>query len=238
MTLKFYSHPLSPYFHKALAALLALALAAPVPALAQSGAIKPQATGLPAGDYKLDRAHASLVFKVDHLGMSRYTARFTGLDATLTLDPADPAASRLVATVDARSLETHYPLKDIDFNALIQGEKFLDAAKYPKITFRSTSIVLTAPNKARITGDLTLHGVTRPVTMTATYNGGYASHPMDPGGSRIGFSARGTLKRSDFGITLGIPAPGTKMGVGDEVEFILEVEFLRPADKKDGPGKK
>lgn len=209
-----------------LAATLAGLLAGP--ALAQSDNIRPQATEVPAGDYRLDRAHASLTFKVDHIGMSRYTARFTGLDATLRLDPANPTASRLTATVDAKSLDTGYPLKDVDFDALILGDKFLDAAKYPTITFTSTRIILTAPNKARITGDLTLHGVTKSVTMTATYNGGYAGHPMDPGGSRIGFSARGTLKRSDFGISFGVPAPGTKMGVGDEVEFILEVEFLRP----------
>lgn len=212
-----------------IAALALLVLAGP--ARAQTGGIAPQKNDLPAGDYRLDRAHASLTFKVDHIGMSHYTARFTGLDATLRLDPANPAASRLSATVDARSLDTGYPLKDLDFDALIKGEKFLNAAKYPTITFTSTKIVLTAPNKARITGDLTLHGVTRPVTMTATYNGGYAGHPMDPGGSRIGFSARGTLKRSDFGISVGLPAPGTRMGVGDEVEFILEVEFLRPKPK-------
>lgn len=210
---------------------IALAIAISAPALGQSGAVRPQATKLPAGEYKLDRAHASLTFRIDHLGFSRYTARFTGLHATLRLDPANPAASRLTATVDAKSLKTDYPFKDVDFDALIQGEKFLDAAKYPRIVFRSTKIVLTAPNKARVTGDLALHGVTKPVTLTVTFNGGYAGHPMDPGGSRIGFSARGMLKRSDFGMSFGIPAPGTKLGVGDAVEFLIEVEFTRPTKK-------
>lgn len=205
----------------------AILVALATPALAQGERITPQATDLPKAEYTLDPSHSSLTFKVDHLGLSRYTARFTGLRAKLDLDPAKPAAARLTATVDARSLKTDYPFKNLDFDALIQGEKFLDAAKFPTIAFRSTGIVLTAPNKARITGDLTMHGVTRPVTMAATFNGGYAHNQMDPGGSRIGFSARGTLKRSDFGISLGIPAEGSKMGVGDEVEFILEVEFTR-----------
>ena len=79
----------------------------------------------------------------------------------------------------------------------------------------------------RVTGDFTLHGVTKPVTLLVTFNGGYAGHPMDPN-ARIGFSATGALKRSDFGITLGIPAPGTTMGVGDEIEIALQAEFTGP----------
>ena len=80
----------------------------------------------------------------------------------------------------------------------------------------------------RISGELTLHGVTKPVTLMATYNGGYAGHPYDPH-ARIGFSAKGTLKRSDFGVAYGIPAPGTTMGVFDDVEVIVEAEFSGPA---------
>jgi polyisoprenoid-binding protein YceI len=79
----------------------------------------------------------------------------------------------------------------------------------------------------RITGDLTLHGVTKPVVLEATFNGGYAGHPMDPH-ARIGFSARGTFNRSDFGMVYGIPAPGTTMGVSDAVNVTIEAEFSGP----------
>jgi polyisoprenoid-binding protein YceI len=74
--------------------------------------------------------------------------------------------------------------------------------------------------------------VTKPVTLRVRYNGGYAGHPLDPGGARIGFSAEGALFRSDFGIGFGIPAPGTTMGVGDLVTFRIEAEFINP----DAPG--
>jgi polyisoprenoid-binding protein YceI len=82
-------------------------------------------------------------------------------------------------------------------------------------------------NGLRITGDFTLHGVTKPVVLNATYNGGYAGHPFDPH-ARIGFSATGKLKRSDFGVAYGIPAPGTTMGVGDDVDIVIETEFSGP----------
>jgi polyisoprenoid-binding protein YceI len=87
---------------------------------------------------------------------------------------------------------------------------------------------MTAPNRAKVTGDLTLHGQTHPVTLDTTFNGGYAAMPHDPGGARIGFSARGSLKRSAFGISFGIPEPGSTMGVSDEVEIIIEAEFSKP----------
>ncbi|NEX93197.1 YceI family protein [Caulobacter sp. 17J65-9] len=189
---------------------------------------EPVKTDVPAGTYKLDPAHASLVFRVNHLGMSHYTARFTRLDATLELAPKSPAASRVNATVDPRSLETDYPLPEPDFDAQLTGPDWLDAARYPAISFRTTKVEPTGPDTAEVTGDLTLHGVTRPVTLNARYNGGYASHAMDPSGARIGFSATGSLNRSDFGISAGIPAKGSTFGVSDEVQMQIEAEFTRP----------
>lgn len=222
----------------ALAALLAACspkqegTSAPAPSsepTANSAAPAPAAAvDVPAGDYKLDKSHATLIFRVDHLGFSKYTARFKQFDAQLKFDPANLAASSVNVTVDPRSIETDFPdPAKLDFNAALQGDQWLDAAKYPEISFRSTAVEVTGPNAMRITGDFTLHGVTRPLTLQATFNGGYAGHPMDPN-ARIGFSAQGMLKRSDFGIAYGIPAPGTKMGVSDEVEVIVEVEFSGP----------
>lgn len=197
---------------------------APAPA-----AITPVAADVPAGAYTLDKSHASLIFRVNHLGFSNYTARFKRFDAQLQFDPADPAASSVTVTIDPRSLETDYPdAATLDFNAELQGDQWLAAAQFPQITFRSTKVELTAPRTMRITGDLGLHGVTLPVTLDATFNGGYAGHPMDPH-ARIGFSAHGSLKRSQFGIAYGVPAPGTTMGVGDDVDVTIEAEFSGPA---------
>jgi polyisoprenoid-binding protein YceI len=202
---------------------------APQPAASTATRVAAQAPATaPAGAYTLDKAHASLVFRVNHLGFSNYTRRFKRFDAKLQFDPANLARSSVTASVDATSLETDYPSpEELDFNALLQNEQWLDAVKFPQMTFHSSSIEVTAPNTLRISGELTLRGVSRPMVLDATYNGGYEGHPMDPN-ARIGFSARGTLKRSDFGMTFGIPQPGTTMGVGDEVEVIIDAEFTGP----------
>ncbi|MFZ1337574.1 MAG: YceI family protein [Paracoccaceae bacterium] len=178
-----------------------------------------------AGTYTLERAHSRLLFKVDHLGFSTYIAPFTDLEATLVFNPEDPAAMKVTATIKAASVETLYPDPAFDFNAIIAGADLLDAAQFPDITFTSTAIILTGAQTADVTGDLTLHGATRPITLAVTYNGGWGSMPMDPSGARIGFSATGSLNRSEFGIGFGIPAPGTTMGVSDVVEIELEAEF-------------
>ena len=211
-------------------ALLTIAACFSAPVTAQT---PPPASGpIPAGKYTLDKAHGSMIFRVDHLGFSHYTARFKRFDATLDFDPANLARSSVNATVDATSLETDYPdPKTLDFNAQLQGEQWLDTAKYPQMTYRSKTIEVTGPKTFRINGELTLRGVTRPVVLEATYNGGYEGHPMDPH-ARIGFSAHGTLKRSEFGMSYGIPAPGTTMGVSDAVEVIIEAEFSGPPLKK------
>lgn len=186
------------------------------------------ATDVPAGAYRLDKSHASLIFRVDHLGFSNYTARFTRFDAELTFDPEAPEAAHVSATVDTSSLETDFPNPEvIDFNAMLQDETWLDTETHPQMTYHSTRIEMTGEKTARIHGDLTLRGVTRPVVLTATFNGGYAGHPMDPQ-ARIGFSATGSLQRSEFGMTYGIPEPGSSMGVSDRVEIIIEAEFSGP----------
>jgi polyisoprenoid-binding protein YceI len=208
---------------------LATAVAPHGDSLSAAGAITPLATEVPAGTYQLDPAHASLIFRVSHLGFSRYTARFTRFAAELQLDPADPAAARVTATIDPSSIETDNRDPAYDFHAQLRAAPWLDTANFPQMTFRSTAIELTGPDSARITGDLELHGITCPVTLEATFNGGYASHPLDPFGARIGFSARGTLSRSAFGIDEGVPPPGSDFGVGDAVEIVIEAEFTRGA---------
>jgi polyisoprenoid-binding protein YceI len=166
------------------------------------------------------------VFRLNHLGFSNYTARFTTFGAQLQFDPNDPVGSSVIVNVDPKSLAVENPPADF-VNELI-GKNWLDSAQFPELTYRSTSVELTAPNAMRITGELTLHGVTKPVVLDATFNGGYAGHPMDPH-ARIGFSAHGAFNRSDFGIGYGIPAPGTTMGVSDRVDVTIETELTGPA---------
>ena len=112
------------------------------------------------------------------------------------------------------------------------SEPWINAKAFPQMTFKSTSVTMTGPNTADVTGDLTLRGVTKPVTLAMTFNGGWKGIPQDPH-ARIGFSAKGALNRSDYGISTGVPAPGSTMGVSDEVTIAIEVEFTGPpmADK-------
>lgn len=180
---------------------------------------------IPAGEYTLDKAHASLIFRVSHMGFSQYTASFSHFDVKMQFDPRHPEASMVEAVIDPASLDLINPPEG--FTKALLGKQWLDAASYPQITFISNKVELTGNHTAKVYGDFTLHGVTRPLVLDVTFNGGYAGIPMDPH-ARIGFSAHGRFKRSDYGITYGIPAPGSHMGVGDEVEVIIEAELSGP----------
>ena len=177
--------------------------AALIPTLALAQDLPPP----PAGTYHIDRGHTRILFSVSHLGLSDYTALFTEYDATLTFNPDDPAAMTLSVTIDPASVETHYPDPALDFNATVAGPEFLDAAQFDAITFTSTGVTVTEGDMVDVTGDLTLHGVTKPVTLQVTYNGGYGANEFDPGGARIGFSATGQILRSAFGMVTACPDP-------------------------------
>lgn len=194
--------------------------------LAAESAGSPAMAAPPAGAYKLDKAHASLVLRVSHMGFSTYTTRFSRFDSELTFDPKNLSASKVVTTIDATSFEMDAaPQMCID---IVKGPQMLDTAKYPQIVFKSEHVRATGPKSMEIAGTLTLLGVTRPMVLVATYNGGYAGIPkMDPQ-ARVGFSAHGSFKRSDFGMSFGVPAPGTTMGVGDVIDFSIEAEFTGP----------
>jgi polyisoprenoid-binding protein YceI len=175
----------------------------------------------PAGAYAIDKAHTSVTFKVSHLGFSHYTARFSRIDGTLKFDPAHPAAMSVEATIDPMSLELNTPPKG--FHDQLMGKGWFEAAQFPKIVFKSTKVEPTGANTARVTGQFTMHGVTRPVVLDVTYNGGWTANAYDA--NRVGFSGHTVLKRSAFGISQGIPAPGTNMGVSDDVDVAIEAEF-------------
>lgn len=190
-------------------------------------AAMPALAAPPAGRYQLDKTHASVELRVNHLGFSTYTTRFRRVEADLSFDPVRPATSQVTATIDAASLDLDaWPSQCLD---IVRGAQLLDIERYPAIVFRSERVQMTGAKTMDLIGTLTLRGVARPIVLAATYNGGYAGIPnMDPH-ARIGFSARGSFKRSDFGMGFGVPAPGTTMGVGDQVDFSIEAEFTGPA---------
>ncbi len=188
--------------------------------------IVPVRTDAPAGAYRLDKAHASLVFSVNHIGYSEYTAGFDDFDATLDFDPASPANIRVSATINPASLDI--PTPPAGFLDELKSAAWLGAIEFPAMRFHSTSVTLTGPSSARIDGALEIRGVTAPVSFDAVFNGGYAGFPPYDPNARIGFSAKGVLKRSAFGMTVGIPTAEMPVGVSDDVSFRIEAEFIGP----------
>ena len=184
------------------------------------------ANGAGAGVYRLDKHHASLVFAADHLGFSNYVGQFTRFDATLTIDPAAPEAATLTATVDPTSLIIPAPPEG--FLETLLGPEWLNAAAFPEITFTSTQIRQTGPADAEVTGSLTFLGATLPVSFKVRYNGAYPGYPPYDPNARAGFHAAGSLSRSAFGMTYGLPPEGSTMGVGDTVKFWIDAEFTGP----------
>jgi polyisoprenoid-binding protein YceI len=220
---------MKPLATLAAAKALALVLVAGPAIAATAPSAKP--AGPPPGVYTIDPPHTSVTFRVSHLGFSRYTARFGTVGGKLRFDPAHPTAMSVVATIDPKSLQLNTP--PAGFHDQLMGKSWFDAADFPAITFKSTRVAVTGANTAKVTGNLALHGVTKPVTLDVTYNGGWPANAMD--GDRIGFSAHGVIKRSAFGMGFGVPAPGSTIGVGDDVEVMIETEF---ASGKPAPAKK
>ncbi len=195
-------------------ALFTLTVCAPMIALA--AAPKTPTTSLadvPSGKYLLDKSHASIIFSISHLGFSQYKGRFNSFDGTLFLQPNAPEQSSVKITVDIRSIDTN--------NSKLEGklvsEQFFDAEKFPTASFTSTKFVKLSDTKGALTGDLSLHGVTRPVVLDVTFNG--AGENPFAGTKTLGFAATTTIKRSDFGIKEYLPA------VGDTVTLTIDVEF-------------
>jgi polyisoprenoid-binding protein YceI len=211
--------------------ILAVTACLAAPALAQDLPIEQRPA--PAGTYHGDLSHTRVIFSVNHLGFSNFLALFRDVEATLIFDPETPETMQLSARVGLGSVETFYPNDDLDFNAEVAGPNFLNATPdHPDATFESTEVTLTGEKTADVTGDMTLNGVTKPVTLHVTFNGGYAGHPLDAG-ARIGFSATGELNRSEFDLGFFVPAPGTTMGVSDRVGLIIEIELINPDAPKE-----
>lgn len=168
--------------------------------------------------YAFDPAHTDIVFFVDHLGYSDTIGRFNRANGTVTLDEETLENSAIEVTIEAASLDTNHVQRD----AHLKSADFFNVQEFPEITFTSTSVEPTGERTAAVTGDLTLLGTTRPVTLEVTLNQ-LAPHPVPAydGVTTAGFSARGTIRRSDFGMDFLAPS------VGDEIELIFEIEALQ-----------
>lgn len=193
-------------------ALLATFGIADSPALAASASV-------PAGVYKLDPRHSQVVFGIRHMGISTFYGRFGKVSGLLNFDPAKPEQSTLNVQIETSAIDTHVPELDKELTAA----NVFDSGKFPIAAFKVTGIERTGDKTGNITGTLTLRDITKPVTLSVTFNGGTPSPiPFKP--YRIGFDATGTIKRSDFGL-----AERTIWSamVGDSVTLTIEGEFER-----------
>ena len=181
---------------------------------AQSVATNPALA--PAGRYRVVRDHTQVVFSIMHLGLSPYFGRIGGATGNMTFSPLDPARSTVSIEIDPRSIST---MSDAVSRAVCADDAFA-CAKSPRIAFRSTSIKRTGDTTGEIIGDLTLAGVTKPVTLSARFHGGMQG-PLGQDNYQLGFSAETTIKRSDFGLTKMIWNPT----VSDDVKLLIAAEF-------------
>ena len=208
-----------------LAAAVILSVLAAGAAVTQEIRVAGSPSELPAGPYREDASHTTVFFRVDHLGFSNYTASFGEVSILTDLDPSDPAAATLEVTIPVRSLQLPSPPEG--FRDMLLGPEWFDAETYPDIRFVSTGIEMTGETTANIHGELTLHGVTQPVTLAARYNGGWVGHIYDPN-ARIGFSATAEISRTAFGMGFGTPSEAMP-GLSDTVHITIETELTGPA---------
>jgi len=165
--------------------------------------------------YDIDASHSEVVFGWNHFGFSNPTARFDKIEGSVLLDKADLTRSSISISLPLESLDTHVAKLD----EALKSPDFFDAAKYPTITFTSTKVEETGENSLKITGDLTIHGVTRPVTLDAKVNKiGIFEIPGVVKAQAAGFDATTVIKRSDFGVTKYVPA------VSDEIPVRITLD--------------
>jgi polyisoprenoid-binding protein YceI len=188
-----------------LASIAALALAAS--AVAQTG------------NWKIDPNHSSAQFSVRHLSVSTVRGAFTKVSGSVVFDPADASKDSVEVNIESNSVDTHVEMRDND----LRSPRFLDAQKYPAITFRSKQVKAAGSGKLQVTGDLTIKGVTKEVVLDVD---GPSAAIKDPwGNQRIGASATTKINRQDFGVSA---LPGV---VGDDISITIDTEMIQPQAK-------
>ena len=169
---------------------------------------------LTAGNWVIEPAHTEIGFSVRHLGLSKVRGRFNSFSGSANLDPANPGLTTLNAEIDLSSVDTNNAYRDNH----LKTTDFFDTAAHPTMTFTSTSVTQT-----KVAGNLTINGVTKPVTLDLEFHGvavdGYST-------TRAGFSATTQIKRSDYGIDFNAPLGIDGMLIGDKVDIELEVQLV------------
>jgi len=179
----------------------------------------PMAFEAVSGEYKPDERHRYITFSYLHQGYSRPWVRWRSWDAVLDWDAENPEASSVSVTIDATSVDSGVDV----FDGHLQGENFFDTANHPEITFESTSLSRSGGVTGTMTGDLTIKGITKPVTLDVTFNKGAFEERSNI--YKLGFSAKTSVNRSDFDMTYLVPA------ISDQVDIVIEAEFVMPADE-------
>jgi polyisoprenoid-binding protein YceI len=181
------------------------------------------------GNWQLDPYHTQVEFSAKHLGMMTVRGHFAEVSSTADIDPDHPESSSVEVTISAASVRTNNSIRDND----LRSENFLQVDKFPTITFTSTSVKPSGPDRYTMTGDLTIKGNTRPVALEVVRYGEFNDPQM---GHRIAYSAQGQINRKDFGLTFNMILDG-KFVVSDEVQIMIEgelVEQQEPAETTSG----
>lgn len=196
----------------ALGSFLALAACA---SLLPSGHQTTKREALPGGEFRLDPKHATILFKVDHLGFSTYVGRFNTFDASLSFDPDEPQKSVLTVLVETASIDVNLP----SFEEELRGPSWFNTALLPQARFVSQAITVTGERTGLVEGAFTLLGETRPLVLDVDFNGGATNFAT--GDYTLGFSAQAAFDRTAFGLDSFAPA------VGAEVTLEIHAEFIR-----------
>lgn len=191
------------------------ALLAPAAALAQQAPPAP----LPPHGWRVDRAHSGVSFRVRHLAITWVNGEFADWTAELVYDPARPESSSVTARIRVASINTNVERRDND----LRSGRFFAADSFPEISFVSRSVQAAGEGRLRLTGDLTMHGVTRPVTLDTELSAIQSGQR----GRRIAFTATATIDRKDWGMTFSPVMEGLR-AAGDEVRITIDIEANQP----------
>ena len=175
--------------------------------------------------WQIDPAHTAAGFAVKHLMISTVRGQFKGITGTVTWDDQDVSKSSVDVTIDANTVDTSEPMRDKD----LKSDKFFDVSKYPTITFKSKKVEIASPGKFKITGDLTIHGITKEAVLDVE---GPTPPVKDPwGNTRVAASATTKVNRQDYGVKWNANMDGGGVVVGDDVNITIDLEMTKKVPK-------
>ena len=173
--------------------------------------------------WRIDKAHSKISFSVDHMVITEVTGQFREYEGTVVSNGDDFTDADISVTIQAASIDTDQENRDAD----LRSDNFFDVARYPTLQFRSSSMTRQSDGRYKLTGDLTIHGVTRTITLDVTY-GGQVEDPWS--NTRAGFKLTGSLDRRDFGLTYSAALETGGLVVGEEIRIVATVELIRQSE--------